>query len=114
VRHHHGALRRRYGRAQPAIGKGAQGYILPHHKYAIVGLVPRRGRRGGSGEHLKTRYVVGRARDADEALVELYRMRHGAVDGGWDYIVLDLSAKRGKIAPIVTVAELEARKARGQ
>ena len=105
------ALRRRYGRAQPSIGKGAQGYIQAHHKYAIVGLVPKRG-----GGYLKTRHVVGRARDAHEALVELYRQtetRRPGSFGGWHFIVLDLSAKHGPVTPIVTKAELEARKAAG-
>ena len=106
-------LRRRYGHAHSSIGRGARNYIQSHHKYAIVGLVPKKG-----GGYLKTRHVVGRARDAHEALVELYRQTEGRASGSygagrWDFIVLDLAAKRGPITPVVTVTELEARKAMG-
>jgi len=111
------ALHRRYGRAAAAIGKGARGFIQEHHKYAIVGLVPKttgsglfRG-KGASGEYLKTRHVVGRARDAHEALVELYRLQHET--SGWHLIVLDVSGKHGKLTPIVTEEELQRRKAAG-
>jgi hypothetical protein len=114
-KHHRGhALRRRYGRATGAIGKGARGFIQEHHKYAIVGLIPKRG-----GGHLKTRHVVGRARDAHEALAVLYELvekqrASGAYGHGrWDYIVLDVSNKHGKLTPIVTEAELQQRKAAG-
>lgn len=104
------ALRLRYGRAAAAIGKGARGYIQEHHKYALVGLVPKRG-----GGFLKTRHVLSRARDAHEALAELYRLQHdGGASRGWQIIVLDVSNKHGKLTPVVTAAELQARKAAGQ
>lgn len=98
----------------PSIGKGASGYIQSHHKYAIVGLVPKRG-----GGFLKTRYVVGRARDAHEALVTLWELTErrrvsGAYgSGAWTYIVLDLQKRHGKLTPTVTVDELERRKTAG-
>lgn len=110
------ALARRYGHAQPVIGVGASGYIEGHHRYAVVGLVPKR----AGGGHLKTRHVVGRGRDAHEALTELLRLRaeqraSGSYgQGRWTYIVLDLSAKKGKLAPTVTEDELRARQARGE
>jgi len=103
-----------YGDARrPAsVGVGWR-HIEPHHKYAVVGLVPKKG-----GGYLKTRHVVGRARDAHEALTELYRVReqqrvagaHG--QGRWEYAVLDVSSGKGAMSPIVTEAQLEARKAR--
>ncbi len=107
------ALARRYGHAQPAIGKGAKGYLYAHHKYAIVGLVPN---RQGTG-YLKTRYVIGRARDAHEALMEL--IQHQATQAQhygqarWKLVVLDVSAGKGKLAPIVTESELRARAVTG-
>lgn len=99
------ALRRRYSRAS--------GYLQPHHRYAIYGLVPKRG--GHVGEHLKKRHLVGRARDAYEAAAELYRLRaeqraSGSYgQGRWTYIVVDRHAGRGKLAPVVTYEELLAR-----
>lgn len=99
-------------RRPASVGVGWR-YIEPHHRYAIVGLVPKKG-----GGYLKTRHVVARARDAYEALAELYRVREqqraaGAYgQGRWDYVVLDVSSGKGTLSPIVTEAQLEARKAR--
>ena len=108
------ALRKRYGRTQASIGHGWR-HIEPQHRYAIVGLIPKRG--GHVGEYLKKRHVVGRARDAHEAIVELYRLRdgqHGSWgQGRWAFIVLDMHAGKGKLAPIVSELELESRKSRG-
>ncbi len=100
-------------RAAASIGKGARGYLEAHHRYAIVGLVPKRG-----GGYLKTRHVVGRARDAHEALMNLLFQRSGQSgsygQGRWEFVVLDLGAGAGKLHPIVSEAELRERQARGQ
>jgi len=109
------ALRRRYGRTRASLGEGWR-HIEPHHRYAIVGLVPKRG--GHVGEYLKKRYVVGRGRDAQEALTTLWRLneeRRGQYGRGrWEYVVLDMHAGKGSLAPTVTESELRARAARGQ
>ena len=105
-------LRRRYGKTRASIGRGWRS-VQPHHKYAIVGLVPKLG-----GGYLKKRHVVGTARDAHEALVELIRVgeyNHGASgQGRWHHVVLDLSSGKGNLAPIVSEATLRERAARGQ
>lgn len=107
------ALRRRYGRAYAAVGRGARGFIHAHHAYAIVGLVPKKG-----GGYLKTRHVVGRARDAHEALMELLeqeaRPSTAYGQGRWTFVVLDLRAGKGKMAPVISEAELRRRQARGE
>jgi hypothetical protein len=92
------ALGRRYGRASASSGA----------RYEIYGLVPKRG-----GGHLKKRHLVGRARDAHEALVELYRVTRGQ-GPNWTYIIIDQSAKQGRLAPIVTEDELRHRQAAGE
>ena len=106
------ALRNRYGHAA-SLGRRYSGYLGPEHRYAIVGLVPKRG-----GGHLKERHVVGRGRDAHEALMSLMEARANQStaygQGKWTLIVLDLHAGHGKLAPTVTEAELRARQARGQ
>jgi hypothetical protein len=98
------ALRRRYGRAYPPAfaQKGA--------RYEIYGLAPKH--RGGG--FAKKRHLVGRGRDAYEALAELYRLEHGEGVSRWMYIVIDKGAGAGRLAPVVTRAELEQRRAAEQ
>jgi hypothetical protein len=100
-------LRRRYGKTRASIGRGWR-HIEPHHKYAIVSLYRKKG-----GGHLKQRYVVGRGRDAHEALAELFYVR-STPGYNVDYAVLDLGSGKGSLAPIVSEATLRERAARGQ
>jgi hypothetical protein len=97
------ALRRRYGRAYPPA------FAQPGSRYEIYGLIPKRG-----GGHLKKRHLVGRARDAYEALVRLFEITEGGTQRHWSYIVIDKGAGRGRLAPVVTPDELRRRQAAGQ
>jgi hypothetical protein len=101
------ALRKRYGRSSNA------SVTAPGARYEIWARYPKT--RGGG--YLKQRHFAGRGRDAHEVLATLYEYREGTrAAGGYRrpmYVVLDMHAKRGKLAPIVSEAELEARKSRG-
>ena len=90
-------LRKRYGHADGP-------------RYEIFAIYPRM--RGGG--YSKKRYLTGRARDAQEALTELFRLRHAyPPHQRIALVVIDKSAKRGRLAPTVTEDELRRRQSAG-
>ena len=101
------ALRKRYGHVSNA------SVTAPGARYEIWSRYPKM--RGGG--YAKKRHFAGRGRDAHEVLVTLYEYRESARNYGASarpmYFVIDTYVKHGKLAPIVSEAELEARKLRG-
>ncbi len=90
-------LRHRYGHARGS-------------RYEIYAIYPK---LRGDG-YTRKRYLTGRARDANEALTELFRLRHSYPEHQRiALIVIDTSAKRGRLAPTVTEAELRRRQSAG-
>ena len=98
------ALRRRYGRAYPPA------YAPKGSRYEIFVSYPKM--RGGGFE--KKRRLVGRGRDAYEALARLYEVEHDQTGSRRPLVtVIDQGSRRGRLAAAVTSAELRRRQAEG-